>query len=704
MRRTRSGFVIAAFLGLLVALPAPLGACGPWFPDAVFWLTDRPNEPIERFLDGHFGIIDQSLAPQYRYVVYRHLAGVGLNQASRAPLAAYWGGVPGGTDPYDLSAMRRWIEARSRVGGLRPEEVDPWRRSARTQGDEVVELSYRNCLDDAFDTAVKTLARLTTEYSGNSPVVTAWAVAQDQVFSNCSQGHSIPGPLGEDSPADVRADRDYQIAAAYFYAGDFDEAEKRFRAIAADPGSPWQAISTYLVGRALLRRGMLAEPPDTEALRAAEAQFHSVAGNPNLAALHDAANRLRDYAALRLDPPGQEQKLRADLLRPNLEANAVQQFIDYRRTLAYHRDGLPPDGLARWLAGVSCEECADMPPLANQLAVAAWSDGSLMKEMPGPDTGSARLTLAYYWARHLQHHGEVESARAVLDDLLAGGAGELSLGDRNRVLAARAPLATSLEEYLRLSQMVPVGARAEVYSPLDPEKQQILLSDDALDALAVHFTPALLAQALETEQLAPALARRVAVFAWMKANLVGDEESASRIVPWLRKLAPEMRADVDSYAAAHGEARRFAFALASLRFPGARPQPGRPIARETPIQQVDSFGDNWWCAGMSQREDVLRPAFLAAAEAEKAAAANARLREVASAPQFLGEIVFAWADAHPDDPRVPEALHRLVKSTRYSHCGRGDGGETSQRAFTRLHRQYPNSPWTQKTPYWFSWS
>ena len=51
----------------------------------------------------------------------------------------------------------------------------------------------------------------------------------------------------------MRADRAYQIAAANFYAANFDEALKGFAAIAADANSPWQRNAVYLVARALTR-------------------------------------------------------------------------------------------------------------------------------------------------------------------------------------------------------------------------------------------------------------------------------------------------------------------------------------------------------------------------------------------------------------------------------------------------------------------
>jgi len=59
-----------------------------------------------------------------------------------------------------------------------------------------------------------------------------------------------------------------------------------------------------------------------------------------------------------------------------------------------------------------------------------------------------------------------------------------------------------------------------------------------------------------------------------------------------------------------------------------------------------------------------------------------------------------WLRDHPEDPRLPEALHLAVRSTRW---GQGDeqNSSVSRAAFLFLHKHYPNSEWTKKTTYWF---
>ena len=90
-----------------------------------------------------------------------------------------------------------------------------------------------------------------------------WVRAQDAVFANC-QGDPLvlPDPAPPSADPLARADRAYQTAAAYFYATRYDEAAKRFQAIAADTTSPWRPYGRYLAARALIRSGTIPEKLD----------------------------------------------------------------------------------------------------------------------------------------------------------------------------------------------------------------------------------------------------------------------------------------------------------------------------------------------------------------------------------------------------------------------------------------------------------
>jgi hypothetical protein len=92
--------------------------------------------------------------------------------------------------------------------------------------------------------------------------------------------------------------------------------------------------------------------------------------------------------------------------------------------------------------------------------------------------------------------------------------------------------------------------------------------------------------------------------------------------------------------------------------------------------------------------------FLPAAARAQAAAEREKLLSVPTAPDWLAAQTLAFAQAHPQDPRVPEALHLVVRATRYG-CTGGQTGDFSHRAFDLLHRHYAATEWAAKTPFWF---
>jgi hypothetical protein len=139
------------------------------------------------------------------------------------------------------------------------------------------------------------------------------------------------------------------------------------------------------------------------------------------------------------------------------------------------------------------------------------------------------------------------------------------------------------------------------------------------------------------------------------------------------------------------------------------------------LEGIDDLRDNWWCcfrleADLDQpaysRYNASRDAhagkettpayavFLSEEEKRRLQQEWKQLLSLDTAPNYLSGIVVAWARNKPRDPRVPEALHLAVKSTRYG-CTDQDSGRYSQAAFNLLHKNYPESEWAQATKYWF---
>ena len=166
-----------------------------------------------------------------------------------------------------------------------------------------------------------------------------------------------------------------------------------------------------------------------------------------------------------------------------------------------------------------------------------------------------------------------------------------------------------------------------------------------------------------------------------------------------------------------------------VQLPGLRPFVPAGRAREPgTLATIDNLRDNWWCAfsgegvvpyetqywrrGTYDRLElpqqalyadavgVSDPAFLTADDRRQAHEERERLKRAETAPNELGRRVLEWARAHPQDPRVPEALHLVVRATRYG-CTNDRTGAVSKDAFILLHRRYPKSSWAAKTPLWF---
>jgi hypothetical protein len=167
-------------------------------------------------------------------------------------------------------------------------------------------------------------------------------------------------------------------------------------------------------------------------------------------------------------------------------------------------------------------------------------------------------------------------------------------------------------------------------------------------------------------------------------------------------------------AAPDWQAKQFAGIYAWLKFPGLEPIVDPGMGRQTPLNEQDGYRDNWWCsaaytAAANTAEDdakkraaneVKAPAFLTRVQQANASKEYALLNSLGAAPNYISQQVMAWATRNPSDPRVPEALHLAVNSSRYG-CTDKQTGKWSKAAYDFLHRRYPNNAWTKRTPYWF---
>jgi hypothetical protein len=246
--------------------------------------------------------------------------------------------------------------------------------------------------------------------------------------------------------------------------------------------------------------------------------------------------------------------------------------------------------------------------------------------------------------------------------------------------------------------------RAELYQP-DP----VYLDADSV-AVFNHCLPLDAQVALLRQSWPWHLRRQLTVFAFTRAVALQRIAVARALAPQLAAVLPELAEPLGALQQAdNDEQRLFLMALVALKLPGGsivlRPGFGYRIGPT----YIGELGPRWWdeddskalavddAEARAQRAATCSAPFLTPAGLSAANAEARELGRVGRAAHYLGAIVLRYAARHPDEPRLPEALHLTVRATRYGAPDR----TVSLDAYNRLHNRYANSPWTRKTPFWY---
>ena len=292
---------IAGFAALAFLAPAAR-ACGPFFETVVLTYATHPEPPLADYAAGRLGVLQPTWRRTYLIVAYRYLTADALSKDGQAAAVALWEKWLGLVRTAPTHADSVWLAARARVPGVVPGRA--LERYGRLEGASFYG-GFLSCGDDALLGAARTLEARVAAFGARHPAVADWVRAQDVVFADCAGDSALPGAAPADAPAIFRADRDYQTAAALFYARRFDEAERAFRTLGLDRASPWRTIAPYLVARTLIRRATLVAGEgsfDPATLTRAEAKLDSILADPGEKAWHPAARGLLELVRSRLHP------------------------------------------------------------------------------------------------------------------------------------------------------------------------------------------------------------------------------------------------------------------------------------------------------------------------------------------------------------------------------------------------------------------
>jgi len=742
-------------IGLIVVLAAPsIYGCGPWFDEAVFIPGGVPQTSQPEFAAGKLGILLPTMRRSYLIVAYRYLSGMKLTADQQREAIDVWNRNMGPAPPPFADqhpASDAWLKARERVESVaRLEPVGVYAPVIKEQPYQ----TFLNCPDDAFNTAERTLDARAQKYGVRSTALKEWLAAQDQVFANCDGGAgTVPAVLQSSDPL-LQADRNYQIAAALFYQRRFDEAAVAFDSVAKDRASPWARYGVYLAARAMVRKATLSSADygklDKEGLRAAQAKLEVVVGDPKTEASRAGAQRLLDYIRFRTEPEKRIVELEQMITRLDPGPDFKQHLWDYVMLVS---QGEQAEDLSDWIKTFYTDRTYEHPlgvsrPAAQEDAKhaierwrkeksAAWliaalnlsdpkdaSAAELLKAAGQVPAASPAYTSVRYYALRLMACGkEQEAARKELDAWLSRPDDEPAHGTRNLFNDERLRLSTNLADFLSHAAETPaqvgvdmgdglpdVDEEQELTQGGKQDKEKAFFNDYSAEIFAQRLPLELLVESAKAQTLPAPLRRELARSTWTRATLLGNMAAADQLQPMIAELDKPLWTTMEPFRSAKtNEEKRFAAVFVTLQNPGLSPYVRTGLLRSATLGEIDNYRDNWWCEPLKDgggrfRADrdprVPDPVFLSVSEVAQLKQENAKLADIAVAPNILAAEVLTFAKSHPDDELVPQALHLVVRSTKYG-CTDAETTKWSEKSFRLLHEHYPKSEWTMKTKYYY---
>ena len=752
-----AGLVAAGFPAafLLVAVMA----CGPDYEPEVFVPANHPEKPA-LFAQGHLGVLQSGYFHAELVVAYRYLSGGKLSNVEKD---AY---NPPELSPEELAAyqaqqearvaaqpINRWLKAREDAHASPPaaEVQIAQDRVIETKIDNwVVRDDQLNCPDAAYATAADTLENRLKTWGSGSAELMEWVRGQDAVFSNCAKPGTMPAATQPGWSTALRQDRAYQIAAAKFYALDFDGAKADFVAIGRDKASPWSRWGEYLAARAEVRKaantgktadyGELANF-DMDGLKAAQARLLKLQQQTNDSEVRHAAAAELGFIEVRLEPAKRLDQVSKALAGPQPDREFKQDMKDLDFLMDHNVAG--DTDLVRWIRNIqgagtpvivksatgetTTEEGLSVWRQEHRLPwlVAAIAKGDAEIELMDaaaevkPDS-PAYATVNYYRIGLMLGAGKRVEARALADTMIAGLGPNDMASTRNAFLAERMQTARSLAEFLadaprtmiesessnaEMAQCVGTGAANRCAAKIPPRQFDV----DAAGFFNTQMPLDLWEEAAQSSALPKNLRDAVAWAAWMRALGLGDAAAAKRMSGLLPDAVRKTSGDSDGFPAT----------LALLRNPGLRPYLEQGVQRSVTYAMLDDYRDNWWGSRWGDGDwrlerygtDNLKAEppghtdFLTAQQQKQAANEDARLNALPVAAVWLGQRAIAYVKAHPDDKDAAEALALTVRATHLSSSSgesKEDGeSAVSKQAFEMLHRMYPKSPWALRTKYYY---
>ncbi len=726
----RTGFFALSLSTLLLVCPQPAGATGQCDLADVEAYDIYPDS-FPSFVRGNLGVLRPRLMRLYLPVGYLYLSGATLDEKLRKEVEAVFvdRSYP---NEHSLEGPKPWLDVRNKFPGITPlRQLPPGR------------LYWDNCLPDSFVTAARTLSRIGKNAAFASQDVRDWIDAQDAVFQNCHGGKegdppSIPAPVPGGAGAALKAERDYQIAAAYFYSGNYSEADQRFAAISKQTQSPWAPFGVYLQARANIRRTLVSGDPS--GVRAAQPLLEQVVNQPISSPIRLQAERLLGLVLFRTEPGRYLKQITAELRQSG--THYIQRLIDYHTALLMMVDkynfstGGPQSGelsplrqsddMTDWIllfsgilpGGDSATAPAQQSELLSTILARydakktlPWLVAALVYLQPGhprteellaaaakvPTTSPAAETLAYHAVRLLKEDrtpaGQKKFAARLAAELKAREQDPPS-ALRNYLKEWALPHAKNLDDALHLASRFVLGHDGcdelprELAKPLPALQDAVQHLTEEMELLLSLHLPLSSLAAIVDKPTSPAWLRtRLAGFVYARGLLLGETDPAAaelsvrmesqmvQSAEWKQRIVPVRNAKSDAE-------RRFAKGLLFLHesVPSAwMLRTGESVGRDPTDQKKDAF-----------------VRLVSASERQKVAQEWKTLSTLKTPLRVATEWTIQYGSEHPEDERIPQALLKINQQSKYAN-----DSQMSRRAYEFMHKTYPNHPLTKKVKYWY---
>ncbi|MBS1815398.1 MAG: hypothetical protein JSS87_11020 [Acidobacteria bacterium] len=749
-------FFLASILALIAVPLVVVDACtDPGIPAefVAHFQTKRPEE----FARGQLGLLQSTFYMAEKFVAYRYLIGGTLNAEEQK---VWRGNSPEVIDwvrmtPEEREAKQkaieqeaantgvaRWNSARAAFSPTPVAQVKQERHEFAWERDESGNNftgSILNCTDSAFDTATNTMKDRAVLWGPMSPDFRDWLLAQDAVFSNCDTVQTMPQSAHTGASRLLQQDRSYQIAAAQFYRGSYDEAASSFAAIAQDKTSPWSRWGTYLMARSLVRKA--AQIAQSSAGQSDMARFDKptlgrameilrvLAAQKQDAVISRAAERELGFVLIRYDPRQRSVDLANAIAGPHHDPNYKQDIIDLRfladngsvgdapllnwmrltgTTFPYSYPSPGPDAHHEAAALQQWHASPTLPLLVAVLMNARSADSAVLDAASQvPPASPAYITLQYHRARLLFAAGRTVAARALADEVLQTAHAQNDIGATNALLQIRAATAKNFDSMLadlprQFVQTGDYGCGEIAKCPLAPKEH---FDSDGARIFNLRLPLSMWIDAAKSPKLPLNIREGIAIAGWTRAYVLEDESALKQFATMVKPALPQNAGFAATYFVLHSS-RLQPYLDAGLQ-PTWTYAPGR----------TSLTGGAWWCAkqdsvaeeriGVEQvkNEDTIQSklTFLTSTERAQAAKEVATLDARYLSIPMIGRRAIDYIRAHPQDGRAPEALARIVLATHYG-CSRQDKGPTtaiSKEAFQLLHARYGSSEWAKKTKYYY---